>query len=157
MPLGEAATSGRCLICTEPLDPANETLFKEYCHERCLPNCAQCGLSVEVHSCARIWREPDRKWKALHTSPCPKPMKLTGALRSRRLKEYLAEQAAVRTHARAVRAHARAEQERQQQIIRQAAKGGPNPLARGCLIVVAFIVALGVLIFLIKFFWELAP
>jgi hypothetical protein len=126
----EAAPSGRCLICAEPLDQANETLFKGYCHERCLPNCAQCGLSVEVHSCARIWREPDREWKALHTSPCPEKYE-----------------------------HTRAEQERpqlQHQILEKVVKnGGSNPLARRCLMIVGFVVALGLLVFLIKFFWEL--
>ncbi len=64
----EAAPLGRCPICGEPLKPGEQFFNNQY-HEKCLPDCANCGKSVQWFSCDRVWQE-DGKWKARHET-CP--------------------------------------------------------------------------------------
>jgi len=64
------APSGRCPICGDPLAPATQTLFEGQYHEACLPDCANCGRTVEAHSCDRVWKDEGGTWKARH-KVCP--------------------------------------------------------------------------------------
>ena len=81
-------------------------------------------------------------------------MKLTEAVRSFRLKEYLRVQAAVRAHARTEQAERHRRRE-ERAAIGGSADGLDKALGLGCFMIVAFVAGLGILIFLIKFFWEM--
>jgi len=68
--LPTTAPLGRCGICAEPLDPAQQTLYLEQYHETCLPLCTDCRKPLAATSCDLLWRGKN-KWFGRHKFPCP--------------------------------------------------------------------------------------
>ncbi len=60
-----------CPICQKPAQPASLDTFvlnNVVFHERCIPNCANCGKNIQHFSCDSIWDSdpPNKKWAARH-------------------------------------------------------------------------------------------
>lgn len=60
-----------CPICERSADPADLGTFvlhRVLYHERCIPDCENCGKEVPNFNCDRVWDDdpPNKKWKARH-------------------------------------------------------------------------------------------